>query len=289
MEAKYSFCGISALPEKGEHMNDTRITEKRRLTWGLLFVGFCCLFGCLGTSFILVTQYTNSRHFESFEAVAHTILLCLLSNSFFIVIGAIAFVWAIRRLKRTERKEGLIAKSLIPAACLTPLLAIGGVAVIIMTPFVFAHARKLVWGPNIVQRQFSPDGQYLAYVADLPSIDGPNHHLYVQETASGEVSVVATLPEDVDFNEEILWSPNNDIVVFRTHFRLIAYGPSSGTKEEFTLGGEYHWRQNGTFWVDYNDVKKPVEMRFPEAGMFACNFEGTEEPCIITLAQDRMD
>ena len=264
-------------------MKEAVLLEKHKLTWGLLFLGFCCVFGWIGTNFILLTQYTNSRHFASFGVILHTILGSLIYTSFYIVLGLTAFIWAARRFKRTRQKEGLIAKSLIPAVCLTPLLAIGGIAVILMAPFAYAHIQMLIMGPDIVQSQISPNQQYQAYVADLPSIDGPNHHLYVKETASGDVTFVTNLPEDVDANEEILWSPYNDIVVFKTHFKLIAYAPASDTKEEIVLGGEYHWRKNGTFRVDYKDVKKPVNIRFPEAGVFACDYEESEETSTVDL------
>jgi hypothetical protein len=264
-------------------MEQANIPEKRKLTWGLLFVGFCCVFGWLATNFILLTQFTNSRHFETVTATLQTILGNLIVTSFYVVIGVIAFVCGLGRLKRVQSKKGLISTSLIPAAILTPLLGIGGIAVIITAPFVYAHARTFVTGPNIVQSADSPDNAYQAYVVDKPSLDGPNHHLYVKNIASGEKAFVTNLPEDVDFNKEILWSPFNNVVVFRTHFKLIVYSPVTGRSEEIKLGGDHHWRENGTFWVDYEDVKKPIDLQFPLPSVFSYRLEDDEKSYRIDM------
>lgn len=256
-------------------MQTERVFEKRRLTWGLLFIGFCCLFGWVGTNCILLTRFTNSRHFADLGAILGTLAMVLTFTSFYILLGAPAFVWGFRRFKHTQQQKGLIKKSLIPAAVLTPLLAIGGIVIIMLAPFAFAHARALIVGPNVVQSAASPDGTSLAFVIDKPSIDGPNHHLYVKD-AAGTQTFVTNLPEDVDFNEKIIWSPHNDIVVFRSHFKLIAYSLASNQTQEVKLGGDYHWRTNGTFWVDYKDVLKPTDVQFPCAGMVTYRLEGKD-------------
>ncbi|MBC8378126.1 MAG: hypothetical protein H8E62_03040 [Planctomycetes bacterium] len=257
-------------------MEQGYVLQKRKLTWGLLFVGFCCVFGWIGTNFILLRYFTNSGHFESFATTLQTTLRNLFSSSFYAIIGMAAFVLGLRRFRRTEKKKSLIAWSLIPAAVLTPALAVGGIIVIMLAPFVYAHARTLVAGPNIVQSVDSSNKAYQAYVVDKPSIDGPNHHLYVKDIVTGKSTFVSNLPEDVDFNEEILWSPFNDLVVFRTYFKLIIYSSENGKAKEVKLGGDYHWRDNGTFWVDYKDVKKPINLQFPEPDAFSYQFEGDE-------------
>ena len=257
-----------------EHAN---VLEKRKSTWGLLFIGFCCVFGWLAMNYILLTHFTNWRHFSDVTALLRTLLMSLVCSSFYAIIGAVTLTCGIRRFKRTQRKKNLIKGSLIPAAILTPLLGIGGVALMICTPFVFGHIRALVAGPKIVHSADSTNGTYRAYVVDKPSLDGPNHHLYIKDIGTGESAFVTNLPEDVDFNKEILWSPFNDLVVFRTHFKVIIYSPENARSEEVKLGGDYHWRKNGTFWVDYKDVKKPHNFQFPEPGVFSYQLEGDEE------------
>lgn len=264
-------------------MNDVIILEKRKLTWFLLFIGFCCVFGWIGMNFILLTQYTNWRHFADLSAFLGTLLMCQISSSFYIILGVVAFIWAGRRIKRTAVAKGLIPKSLIPAAILTPLLTVAGMALLLCTPYVYGRARDFVAGPNVVQSSASPDRAFQAYVVDKPSFDGPNHHLYVRDTATGVETFVTNLPEDVDFNQEIIWSPHSDIVVFRTHFRLIAYAPKDAATQEVKLGGDYHWRKNGTFWVDYNDVKKPADIQFPEPGIVTYRLDDIDEPFTMSF------
>lgn len=259
------------------------ILEKRKLTWLLLFIGFCCVFGWLASNFILLTHYTNSRHFETSGATLQTILGCLIYTSFYIVIGAAAFIWGVERYKRTARQGGLILGSLIPAAVLTPFLGIAGMAVLLFAPFLYGHARTFIAGPKVVQSADSPDGAWRAYVVDKPSIDGPNHHLYVKDAATGQSAFVTNLPEDVDFSREILWSPHSDLVVFRTHFTLIAFSPQSRRKAEVVLGGERHYRQNGTFWVDYEDVKEIRDLQFPAPGTLTYRFEGDDITHAVNL------
>ncbi len=257
-------------------MGDSVSTGQSKRAGWLLFFGFCCAFGWLGTNYILLTHFTNSRHFADLGAIAGTLLMSLMSSAFYAIIAIALLIPGLRRLKGVSDKKNLVLKCLIPAACLTPFLAIGGIAAIMMTPFVVSHARMAIFGPNVVQSQFSPDDRYEAYVVDMPSIDGPNHHLYVKTAGLEEPAFVTKLPEDVDYNQEILWSPYNDLVVFKTHFKLIAYAPATGDTQEIKLGGDYHWRKNGTFWVDYNDVLKPINFDFPEPGKFACHFEGKD-------------
>lgn len=267
-------------------MNDATVLHNRKLTWFLLFIGFCCLFGWLATNFILMAKFTNSRHFADPITALGTIFWGLVCTAFFPVVGVPVFLAARRRLKRTERQKKLVISSLVPAAFLTPVLGIAGILTIIMTPFVFATARTLLFGHKVVQSADSPDGRYQAYVIDAPSIDGPNHHLNVKEITTGQTAFVAQLPEDVDYNREILWSPHSDIVVFRSHFKLIAYSPRTGRTQEVKLGGEYHWRKNGTFWVDYQDVKKASDLQFPDPGVFSCRLDGAE-PVTLTFDNEQ--
>lgn len=264
-------------------MEPMHFLEKRKLTWTLLFLGFCCLFGWVATNAILLTRYTNRQHFQTLETTVQTVVGSLIITSFYVILAIILFYWAIGRYRRTTLQRGLIASSLLPAALLAPLWGIAGVALIFVAPFAYAHARAWIVGPHIVQAADSPDEACRAYVVDKPSLDGPNHHLFVENTATGQSEFVTNLPEDVDYIRQILWSPHSDLVVFRTHFKLIVYSPAAGESKEVKLGGDYHWRPDGTFWVDYDDVKEPLHMRFPTPGRFVYQLEGEETSHTIDL------
>jgi hypothetical protein len=99
---------------------------------------------------------------------------------------------------------------------------------------------------------------------------------------------VANLPEDVDFNQEILWSPFNDLVVFRTWFKLIVYSPADGQLEEVVLGGERHYRDNGTFWVEYKNAKQPHGFQFPKPGVFSYQLKGDLNAYSVNLIDESL-
>lgn len=263
-------------------MENINVLKKRKLTWLLLFVGFCCVFGWIGMSFTTLMNLNNS-YFATIQVTLQTVLDCLIYNIFYIAIGVIAFSWGIKRIKRTENKKGLIAGSIIPAAVLTPVSTVCGFLVMLLVPVFCAQVMTIFTGPNIVQSVDSQNGVYQAYVIDKPSIDGPNHHLYVRNIASEESTFVTNLPEDVDYNQKILWSPHNDLVVFCTCFKLIIYCPEKNHCQEVKLGGDEHWRDNGTFWVDYDDVLNPYNLQFPESGVFSYQIKGDENVHIVDM------
>jgi YD repeat-containing protein len=248
----------------------------RRSTWLLLFAGFSGVAGWIGANGLLLTHYTNGRHFTTGSATLRTVAWSLLCTSFFLALAGVALPWGLRRLRRMDvrTREVLVAASLFPSALLLPLLMYVGVGVILTAPFGLAYVHTLVLGPDIVQSTASPDGAYEAYVIDRPCLDGPDHHLYVRRGREPAVEV-ADLPEDVDFNKGIHWSPQSDVVVFQTHFRLIGYRVTDGRTAQVSLGGERHRRANGTFWVDYDAAKRVQEITFPDPGSFSYSLDGT--------------
>ncbi|MCE5186192.1 MAG: hypothetical protein LLF76_08725 [Planctomycetaceae bacterium] len=64
---------------------------------------------------------------------------------------------------------------------------------------------------------------------------------------------------------------------------LIAYSPAKNETKQVKLGGDYHWRSNGTFWVDYEDVLKPMDVQFPAAGTLSFRLPGVENIQTITF------
>lgn len=256
--------------------SDESVRPGRRSTWLLLFLGFSSVAGWIGTNGLLLMNYTNSRHFATWEATLQTVTWSLICTSFLVVSAAVFLPWGLRRLRRMEApaRENLVASSLCPSILLSPILMYADVGVILLAPFCLAQVRALVLGPHVVQSVNAPDGKWAAYVIDRPCIDGPDHHLYVRCGRQPAVEVAA-LPEDVDFNKAIHWSPDSDVVVFQTHFSLIGYRIADRRKAEISLGGEPHWRKNGTFWVDYDAAKRVREVAFPEPGSFGYSLEGT--------------
>lgn len=266
-------------------MSDRKECPSRGITWLLLFAGFCSIVAWVGTNVFLLTNFTNSRHFETFQAALGTVARNLLITSFLVILAALFLPPGLKRLRQTANKGRLVLGAVVPSLILIPLLVIASIAVIMLTPYGLACARSVIFGPDIVQSVTSPDGRYIAYVVDKPSIDGPNHHLYVsvETDTKRRDQKIANLPEDVDFNKEIHFSQRSDMVVFQTHFKLIAASLSDFRTAQVKLGGDHHWRKNGTFWVDYEDVKKPVEITFPDADSFAYRLAGSHEIHTVRL------
>ena len=257
-----------------------------QFTWLLLFIGFSFLAGWIGVNWILLTQYTNSRHFENPTTIFSTMTRNLLTTSFLIVPGVLVLIWGVKRLKKTTEKKRLVIHSIVPAVILSPVSSIAGMMIILLAPYCFAQIKTVLIGPNIVQSAFSPDNLFEAYVVDKPSIDGPNHHLYIRNKADQISKFIVRLPEDVDFNQKIHWSPESNVVVFKTYFSLIGVTVPDCKISKVKLGGECHWRENGTFWVDYDDVKKIDEIRFPGDGKFAYHLSDTDTVHIVKIGSN---
>lgn len=268
-------------------MSNVNDSGQRKLTWLLLFIGFSGITGWLGTTGWLI----DSTNFQGtdFRQVIKIVGYRSLWTSFFLLFAVIGLPWGLRRLKLTERKRGLLGWSVIPPVVLTPVLAIGGMALIILAPFCAGHVKAVLTGPDIERSVISPDGKYEALVVNKPSFDPPNQHLYVWQVSIGSKKQpvywkkIAQLPEDVDRMERIHWSPYSDVVVFQSYFSLIAVClPDYGTVK-IPLGGREQWRDNGTFWVDYEDVKRVEAVEFPSVGSFGYRLEGDEDSEVIKV------
>jgi hypothetical protein len=91
----------------------------------------------------------------------------------------------------------------------------------------------------------SPNGEFTAYVEDLPSFDPPNQALFVERQDQRHFLPIANLAEDVDSIEKILWSPDSRIVVFHSHDYLIATRVVDWQTIRIYLGKEWTRHQPG--------------------------------------------
>lgn len=268
-------------------MSNVNDSGQRKLTWLLLFIGFSGITGWLGTTRWLI----DSTNFQGtdFRQVIKIVGYRSPWTSFFLLFAILTLPWGLRRLKRTDRKRSLLAWSTVPPVLLTPVLALGGIALIILAPFCAGHVKAVLAGPDIEQSVISPDGKYEALVVNKPSFDPPNQHLYVWQVSIGSKKQtvywkkIAQLPEDVDRIEKIHWSPYSDVVVFQSYFSLIAVGVPDYGMVKIPLGGREQWRDNGTFWVDYDNVIHIEAIDFPESGAFSYQVEGSEESRVIQV------
>lgn len=264
-------------------MSSGKTAHGERLTMALLFVGFCGIIGWVGSTCWMLHGWTNSRHWASPGSALLTIAGFSLSTSFFLVLALIGTGWGLKLLRRSEYRRKFVVRSLVPAVVLSPGYILLGMVVVLSVPWWGSWVRAAFVGHKIVQSQWSPDGTFEAYVVDKPSFDPPNHHLYIRCKNVSFSEKVAELLEDVDSIRKIHWSPDSDIVVFQTWFSLIAVRVSDFKMVKIPLGGEKHWRTNGTFWVDYNDVRRPEIIEFPAHGTFGYRFESSNQSTTVKM------
>lgn len=254
-------------------MSSEKIFHSDRFIMLLLFVGFCGIIGWLGTTWWLLDN-TNFRGTD-FWQVPRIVGNHLLWSSFFLIFAAFGLLWGFRLLRQRKRKKKVVVRSLVPAVVLSPAYILLGMLFIIFMPLIGGWIKTALAGPTIVQSVFSPDGRFEAYIIEVPSIDPPNQSLFVRRDKIHSKRI-AKLPEDVDSIQKICWSPHSDIVVFQTYFGLIATHVPDYKTVKIPLGGEQHWRKNGTFWVDYNNVKQVAAIDFPWPGAFSYRFKGAD-------------
>jgi len=268
-------------------MRNVNNSVQRKLTWLLLFVGFSSITGWLGTTWWLLdsTNFRGTNLWQVLQIIGNRSVWA----SFFLIFAILTLPWGLRRLKRTDRKRGLLGWSAGPSLLLTPVFAVAGIFLIILVPLAAGYVKELVTGPDIEQSVISPDGNFEAIVVNKPSVDPPNQHLYVWQVSIGSKKQavywkkIAQLPEDVDRIEKIHWSPYSDIVVFQTYFSLIAVAVPDYGMANIPLGGKEQWRDNGTFWVDYDNVMRIEAIDFPEPGAFSYRSEGADEPKVVEI------
>lgn len=172
---------------------------------------------------------------------------------------------------------------------LTVLLVLAYIPLVAVLLFLLTsgYIGFVLTGPELVESVQSPDGKYLAYVEELPSIDPPNQSLCVERADGQHYMRIADLAEDVDSIEEIVWSPDSGIVVFHSRHYLTATRVSDWSKVRAYLGKE--WRRSkpdrrSTF-TSGGIEHLLTEIEFPECDVIAYRVEGEEALREIRMAQ----
>jgi len=269
--------------EDGVLAMSTQKNRSDRFIMTLFFIGFCGIIGWIGSTCWMLKGWTNSSHWATLGNAIQTIVFFALPFSLFLIFALVSIPWGVKLLKTHEHKRKFIIKPLVPAIFLSPIYIFLGGTIFLTSPWWSGWARAAVFGYKVVQSQTSGDGKYEAYVFDKPSFDGPNHHLYIRSVEDNSSQFIARLDEDVDSIQKIHWSPFNDIVVFESWFNLKAVRLSDYKLANVQLGGERHWRKNGTFWVDYKDVNHPETIEFPAVNKFSYRFKDSEETKTIDI------
>jgi len=159
---------------------------------------------------------------------------------------------------------------------------------IAISPFphlAFAYADAALRGPKVVLSAPSPDGDYEAYVEDLPSIDPPNQALFVEHSDKVRFMHIADLAEDVDAIIRIVWSPDSNIVVFHSRDYLTATRISDWRTIRIYLGKEWTRSQpfRGATFACGGPQRTVEAIEFPADGRFAYRLDGNEQSSTVRM------
>lgn len=84
---------------------------------------------------------------------------------------------------------------------------------------------------QVIYRSASPDGRAFAEVRSRWSIDPPAHSLWLKPRSGEAPVLLAELPDDQDWCDEILWSPDGSKVGFLVRgVRLLIFDPATGRR-----------------------------------------------------------
>lgn len=146
--------------------------------------------------------------------------------------------------------------------------------VILLVPITLSAVSAMV-RQSTVESAVSPDGRYEAYVRDEPAIDGPNHSIYLRHVDHPDFAIIEDLPADVDALEELRWSPDSDLVLFRTRHWLIVTRPNDFKTVKVPLSRGIR-RPDGAINFSYAGMKLS-EVDFAGPSIVRYRFAGSDE------------
>ena len=255
-------------------MKDSEASQRSELfTAFLLFAGFGGLLGWLGTAAFMTANTGGFRDATFLQALSYSVRNDLYA-SFFLVFATGGLAWGWRRLRHHAHRQRCLLGALMSALVAWPAIVIGGVAAIIMAPYLYGMV--LHGAGKLVASAASPDGRWVATVRDMPSMDGPDDRYRIQAGGGGEAIEAGHLMEDVDFFKNVHWSPASDIVVFESHYALFAVRPADMASAVIPLapGAAMVWH-GGTFSI--RGVPASVDaVSFPSVGGFSYRLMGSD-------------
>ena len=252
----------------------------------VLFAGISGVVGWIATTWWMLSNGTNSGHWATWSMTFWTIGVFSLWSSFFLLFAVVGLPWGSTLLRGCENKRRILTRAVVPAIILSPLYAILGFMAILFGPYLYALGSTVVNGPNVVQSSASPDGSYVAYVVDSPSIDGPNQSLYIDRADGVHFLGIADLAEDIDSIDSIHWSPQSDTVVFKTRVNLYAVCLPSYKTVRIYLGREWRrtTRERGSTFTSGGIRLQVNHITFPEPGVVSYEIEGATQVQRLEMA-----
>lgn len=173
----------------------------------------------------------------------------------------------------------------------TGLLILGYIPLlgVVLFMWVTGSLGQLVRRPTIVQSVGSPDGTYVAYVSDGPSIDPPNQSLLVERKDKTRLLVIAKLAEDIDSTANIVWSPDGQVVVFLSRCYLAAARLADWQTIRIYLGKEWlrHRPTRRATFSGAQPIRRISAIEFPGPDTVAYQIDDESEWNMIHMSDDR--
>lgn len=145
-------------------------------------------------------------------------------------------------------------------------------------------AKCMIGRAAAVMSVSSPDGGYIAYVEEKPSLDPPNQTLLVQRSDKSKFVPIAALAEDVDCIKEIKWSPDNAFVVFRSADYLTATRILDWKTVRIYLGHEWVRSRPSEFSTFAAPLPHEVEqLDFSGKDTFSYRLKGEGESHVVSF------
>ena len=153
--------------------------------------------------------------------------------------------------------------------------------------FLFASGTidAMVNGPKVIMEVESPDGQYMAYTVERPSLAPPNQSLMIERSDKSRFLRIAKLVGDVDSIEKILWSPDSSVVVFHSRLYLTIARVTDWSMVRIYLGAEWRRRESirRTTFSGAMPTHEVQTIEFPEPGQVAYRLKGQRDFKIVRM------
>ena len=181
-------------------------------------------------------------------------------------------------MNKLDRKGRIII--FLPTVVL--LLFVGFVVLLL---FASGTIDAMINGPSVIMEVESPDGQYMAYIIERPSLDPPNQSLMIERSDKSRFLRIAKLVDDVDSIREILWSPDSSIVVFHSRLYLTIARVSDWSMVRVYLGDEWRRREpiRRTTFSGAMPTHEVQTIEFPEPGQVAYRLKGQQDLKIVRM------
>jgi len=269
-------------PSLREYLNgDVLALKVRRWTprlvigTGFLFIGFSGLTGWLGTTAWMLARLTDRDHAPFWQALASRST----ESSFFLIPTLIGLTVGLILLWENKDRARLLIRSLAASFILMPAyITIGTIAIFLTLTLANGTPKQL----DVVQSVVSPNGAYEAYVRNGVALDGPNHRLYIRRVKDRHFMLIEPLRKGIDACRGIWWSPDSEMVVFLSHFYIIAVQVPGYNTVRIPLPETVDSIQTGKAGA-LQDFP-PVSVEFPRPGVFQYRLGETGGGATVDLA-----